>query len=71
MKILSIIVVSVLSFNPLSEQLVPDNVMDTCYARQCETFTGTDGFEYKRCTEWEEVDCAHIIPARISASING
>ncbi|MBQ4803086.1 hypothetical protein J8L88_09525 [Aquimarina sp. MMG015] len=36
----------------------------TCYARHCVTRTGTDGYEYKECSDWEEVDCRDIQPAQ-------
>jgi hypothetical protein len=35
----------------------------TCYARKCTTYTGNDGYEYKNCTDWEEVSCGSIVLA--------
>lgn len=35
-------------------------LLQKCYARKCVTYEGADGYEYKRCTEWEEVDCKSV-----------
>lgn len=40
-----------------------DDSSDTCYVRHCETYEGSDGYEYKRCGPWEEVACPLIILA--------
>lgn len=37
----------------------------TCYARHCEYTSDPYGNEYKSCSEWEEVPCSAIEPAKI------
>ncbi|MDP3352704.1 MAG: hypothetical protein Q8S44_03070 [Flavobacteriaceae bacterium] len=55
----------VLNTTESTEFIIIQNEMglDTCYARKCTTYTGSEGYEYKRCTDWEEVDCRYIVLA--------
>lgn len=47
----------VLNENDLEKEEI---ALSTCYARHCVTYTGADGYEYKKCSDWEETDCKNI-----------